>query len=1281
MNYTLKSKTMDWYTRFIIILPLICAFFVFANESGKNINKTTSELERNVVDENNKSTVTSPEPELEAVTKKYAEKEEKSLVEVTEALEEEEDETFAYTPAIAPATPLASVFLVSPSMSLQTEYETSISKIMERSPKTDDVNLPEPVVKGDEETQTLLDDVKLVSNEVDGALPPSSQLDNESNIVTAKTTSITNDPPENPKITDPNSPSTKGNDTITDSTEKSSKEADLPSVRSNKQLNLASESFSDKNNTHVIQPTLNVKKSNNEENVDNSIKLSDEVEGAILLPDLSNKELIEEKEKGNVPNNETRTDDSFGTLDVNKSEGISNETIKEKVPEKPVVVEPPPEVVEPPQEDKKMLSFAEWKKRLDKEKVEEETIDMNSDVQKNKTQKVKKQEKRKHKIRKNFASIDCGGKVVSANKEASNILSVLKDDKDAYMLNPCNVKAWFVVELCDRIQIDSIDIANFEMFSSTPSSFIVYVTSRYPSGSWEKVGIFDAGPEKQIQTYNFDEKFYGRYIKIEIKKYHGKEHYCPLSLLRVFGITEVEQFEDDSESDNSNEETNTDEAEHPEHIDENSGNIFQAAKNVVADIVNGMAKKLSGKSESETNESGIIISQDESEKSLVVTVTALDEDPPIQGKQNGTRYFKDSFKIGENVIDWDMWYYYRLPKKTCSKEDYKRFIKNITATVYFNNSQSTFKPTVVLEHIAKTPLSIKNASQRVIVSQTLTESISKSEVTPSEVQKATEMIKKTEATELPAVTPFLSVVPLEKPTIKLPTSTVVAALSESSVVPNTPIKKFTNTTKSAVNTKPNFNEDSVDVLEFQINDTKGAVVASKIDLNASTTVSTENKTHAEDLTKDSNSTKENDETLQTLLIPQKDIADDKPVPHERQNILEVSKPVVIKSSSSSSSLQIVPIPVSEVPEKSSPSVLPEAVAESSTITIEVHSPQVAKSKDKKSEVNSEIQEKETQTSAKTTSGSKESIIAKLNTKVKALQSNLTMSMMYLDEMSEQYRTAVANVDTRYKMKTMALNASIQQQQLIIRQQTYLISNLTNQVDILVFQLQNLTTTTQEQYQRIIETHATWVFLEITIILIFLLLCRGKTRSYNDDNYDDRESDMNSRRFSEPVMIKRQENLMIERPLIRRQLSDPTGLFEHNQSASSTIAKKRKRRKATKANSLDLSNNLDANTCNNGDLAASNNKAGLIFGRGLFTGLAGAFTRKKDAIPQISRQADALLDEVTEKIHNSHHQLRKARSSELPTVIEEDQTIENPIPRPKSCEFLMNEGKKNKNRLG
>lgn len=53
---------------------------------------------------------------------------------------------------------------------------------------------------------------------------------------------------------------------------------------------------------------------------------------------------------------------------------------------------------------------------------------------------------------KNYASPDCGAKVIAANPEAASPSAILSPTRDDYMLNPCNVKIWFVVELCEPIQ-------------------------------------------------------------------------------------------------------------------------------------------------------------------------------------------------------------------------------------------------------------------------------------------------------------------------------------------------------------------------------------------------------------------------------------------------------------------------------------------------------------------------------------------------------------------------------------------------------------------------------------------------------------------------------------------------------------------------------------------------------------------------------------------------------------------------------------------------------------
>ena len=165
--------------------------------------------------------------------------------------------------------------------------------------------------------------------------------------------------------------------------------------------------------------------------------------------------------------------------------------------------------------DTEMLSFTEWKQKLGRQKEEVEEINV-VDTTTNETVVVLKP-KRKKKLsnKKNYASPDCGAKVVAANNEAQHVSAILKEDKDAYMLNPCNVQTWLVVELCERIQLDSIDFANFEMFSSSPDLFTVHVSNRYPTREWELVQEFHAMPGRNVQNFPIKDTFYAKYIKVE----------------------------------------------------------------------------------------------------------------------------------------------------------------------------------------------------------------------------------------------------------------------------------------------------------------------------------------------------------------------------------------------------------------------------------------------------------------------------------------------------------------------------------------------------------------------------------------------------------------------------------------------------------------------------------------------------------------------------------------------------------------------------------------------
>ena len=49
--------------------------------------------------------------------------------------------------------------------------------------------------------------------------------------------------------------------------------------------------------------------------------------------------------------------------------------------------------------------------------------------------------------------------------------------------------------------------------------------------------------ERGIQEFPLPDTVYAKYIKIEMLKHFGSEHYCPISMIRVLGATMMEEYE------------------------------------------------------------------------------------------------------------------------------------------------------------------------------------------------------------------------------------------------------------------------------------------------------------------------------------------------------------------------------------------------------------------------------------------------------------------------------------------------------------------------------------------------------------------------------------------------------------------------------------------------------------------------------------------------------------------------------------------------------------------
>ncbi|TFK27675.1 hypothetical protein FA15DRAFT_701676 [Coprinopsis marcescibilis] len=149
----------------------------------------------------------------------------------------------------------------------------------------------------------------------------------------------------------------------------------------------------------------------------------------------------------------------------------------------------------------------------------------------------------------NYANLDCSARVHTAHRSAKSAASILSSKKDRYMLSPCKPpnggKKFVVVELCDDIRIDTVQLANYEFFSGVFKYFSVSVSKTYTdSESWTHAGTYRAKNVRGVQSFRFPETlrdFY-RYIRIDFHSNYGNEYYCPVSLLRVYGLTHLEEW-------------------------------------------------------------------------------------------------------------------------------------------------------------------------------------------------------------------------------------------------------------------------------------------------------------------------------------------------------------------------------------------------------------------------------------------------------------------------------------------------------------------------------------------------------------------------------------------------------------------------------------------------------------------------------------------------------------------------------------------------------------------
>ncbi|KII91054.1 hypothetical protein PLICRDRAFT_174384 [Plicaturopsis crispa FD-325 SS-3] len=147
----------------------------------------------------------------------------------------------------------------------------------------------------------------------------------------------------------------------------------------------------------------------------------------------------------------------------------------------------------------------------------------------------------------NYASLDCSARVHTAHRGAKSPSAILSSKRDRYMLSPCgHSNQHVIVELCEDIRIDTVQLANFEFFSGVFKDFTVSVAKTYTTDAdgWTNAGTYRAKNVRGVQSFHPPttlRDFY-RYIRIDFHSHYSNEYYCPVSLLRVYGLTHLEHW-------------------------------------------------------------------------------------------------------------------------------------------------------------------------------------------------------------------------------------------------------------------------------------------------------------------------------------------------------------------------------------------------------------------------------------------------------------------------------------------------------------------------------------------------------------------------------------------------------------------------------------------------------------------------------------------------------------------------------------------------------------------
>lgn len=145
----------------------------------------------------------------------------------------------------------------------------------------------------------------------------------------------------------------------------------------------------------------------------------------------------------------------------------------------------------------------------------------------------------------NYASAFLGAKLVDYHKEAKGVHHLLNEDKEKYMIIPCDAdKKRFTIQLSREIELSMIALSNLEYFSSPVKEFMLVGSSRFPCVApaclWRVLGSFEAKFTRTTQYFQVPRHSSIRYLRFLWISQHGNEKFCTMTTLQAYGTDVLE---------------------------------------------------------------------------------------------------------------------------------------------------------------------------------------------------------------------------------------------------------------------------------------------------------------------------------------------------------------------------------------------------------------------------------------------------------------------------------------------------------------------------------------------------------------------------------------------------------------------------------------------------------------------------------------------------------------------------------------------------------------------